>query len=87
MGEEGHFRYLSFGQQEYTSMSVRLLNHVSKMEDVIYPKQLIEYRPIETRSGRPLNRYQTDTIVRPKQLIYWSDFVTRRRRRRRRRML
>jgi hypothetical protein len=29
--------------------------------------------------------YWTDTVVRPKQVIYWSNFMTKRRRRRRRR--
>jgi hypothetical protein len=32
-----------------------------------------------------LRDYETEKIVRPKQVIYWLNFVTRRRRRRRRR--
>jgi hypothetical protein len=58
------------------------LNHVSRMEDIRYPKQLLDYRiwgRIRKRFGWPLD-YKTDIIVRPKCVIYWPNFVTRRKR-------
>jgi hypothetical protein len=53
------------------------------MEDVGYPEQLLDYRPIGRRKRRrpgrslkrPLDRYNRET----KQVIYWPNFVTRRR--------
>jgi hypothetical protein len=52
--------------------------HVSRIGDVRYPKLLIDCRHIaRRRPGRPFKRL-LDTIVRPKQVIYWPDFVTRR---------
>jgi len=47
------------------------------MEHIRYPKHLLGYQPTGRRPGRPLD-YWTDTNVRPKQVIYWPDFVTRR---------
>jgi hypothetical protein len=55
------------------------LNHFSRMEDIRYPKQLFDSGPVgRRRPGRPLD-YWTNTVVRPKQVIYWLNFVTRRR--------
>jgi len=34
----------------------KLLNRVSRVEDIRYPKQLLDYRPIERRLGWPLKR-------------------------------
>jgi hypothetical protein len=34
----------------------KLLNHVSRMEDITYHKQLLDYRPIRRRPVRPLKR-------------------------------
>jgi hypothetical protein len=35
----------------------RITWHFSRMEDIRYPEQLLDYRPIERRrSGRPLKR-------------------------------
>jgi len=43
--------------------------------------KLLDYGPIglRRRPGRPLKSLQTDIIVRPKQVIYWPNLVTRRR--------
>jgi hypothetical protein len=65
----------------------KCVNTDSRLEHIKYPKQLFDYRPAgrrrrrrrRRRSGQPLKRdYWTDTIVRPKQVIYWPNFVTRR---------
>jgi len=62
----------------------KCLNGVNRMEDINYTKQLLDYRPIgRRRHGWPL---KTCTIVRPKQVIYWPNFVTTRRRKRRARI-
>jgi len=45
-----------------------LLNHVSRMEG-------IRYQSISL-TGRPWG-FLTDTVARPKQVIYWPDLVTR----------
>jgi hypothetical protein len=44
------------------------------MEDTGYTKQLLDHRSIGRRRG------WRDTVVRPIQVIYWPNFVTRRRR-------
>jgi hypothetical protein len=33
-----------------------LLYHISRMEDIRYPEQLLDYRPMGRRPGRPLKR-------------------------------
>jgi len=48
----------------------KLLNYVSRMEDIRYPAQLPHYRPIRRRPGRPLKRLLDGyNRVRPKQVI------------------
>jgi len=32
----------------------KCLNHVSRIQDIRYPKNLLDYRPIGRRPGRPL---------------------------------
>jgi len=54
------------------------LQHVSRLEDIRYPEQLLDYRRIGRRPGRQLKR-QTDKTVRSIQVTYWPNFVTRRR--------
>jgi hypothetical protein len=38
----------------------KCLNHVSRMEDIRYPKEIPDYRPVGRRLGRPLNRPQDE---------------------------
>jgi hypothetical protein len=52
------------------------LNHVSRMQGITCPKK--------KKTLTTIKNYWMDTIARPKQAIYWPNFVTRRRRRRRR---
>jgi hypothetical protein len=58
-----------------------LLNHVSRMEDIRYPEQLLDYQPIGRRPGWPLKRLLDRHIMKLKQIIYWPNPVTRRRKR------
>jgi len=65
-------------KKEIAHYKQKWLSHVSRMEDIRFPKQLLDYRPIRRRTGRPLRDYETDKIVRRKQVVYWLNFVTRR---------
>jgi hypothetical protein len=51
------------------------------MEITRYPKHLLDYRPIGIRIPWRLLNHQTDTVVRPRKVIYWPNLVTRRLRR------
>jgi hypothetical protein len=64
------------------------LNRVARMEDIRCQKQFLDYRPVgrrrrrRRRPGRPLKRDSwTDTVVRQKRVIYWTNFSTKRKRR------
>jgi len=54
----------------------KCLNRISRVEDITYPKQLREYRPIGRRPGQT-TKALLDGYSR--EAIYWPNFVTRRR--------
>jgi hypothetical protein len=60
-------------QKKLAQYKLKWLNRVSRMEDIRYPKQLLDYGPLR-RPGRPLK-----TLL-DEQVSYWPNFVTRRRR-------
>jgi predicted RecB family nuclease len=43
-------------EQKSAQYKQKLLNHVSRMQDIRYLKQMLEYRPIERKPERPLKR-------------------------------
>jgi len=51
------------------------------MEDIKQPKELPNYRLIERRAGRPLERLLDVQNREAEQVIYRPNFVARRRRR------
>jgi hypothetical protein len=61
----------------------KCLNHVSRMEDIRYPHNSLT---IDLSVDEDLDDHQrdywTDTVVRPKQVIYWAKFVSSNSRRR-----
>jgi hypothetical protein len=43
-------------ERKWSQCKQRRLNHVSRMEDIRYPKQILDYRPAGKRLGRPLKQ-------------------------------
>jgi hypothetical protein len=59
------------------------LNHVSRVEDITYRKQLLDSRPIgRRRPGRPSQSVLDGYNRKAETVIYWPNFVTKRRKRR-----
>jgi hypothetical protein len=45
-------------EKKLAQYKYKWLSHVSRMKDTRYAKQLLDYRPIERRTGRPFKRLQ-----------------------------
>jgi hypothetical protein len=67
-------------QKKLAQYKQKLLNYVSRMVDIRHPKQLFDCGPTETHDDLDNHEiyYWMDTILRPKQVIYWPNFVTKR---------
>jgi hypothetical protein len=48
------------------------------MEDIVYPKQLLDYRPIVRRPEQPLQRLLDEYNREAEKVIYWPYFLRRR---------
>jgi hypothetical protein len=60
-------------KQKLEQYKQKWFNHVSRIEDIRYPQQLLDYQLHGKR--RP---GEVDTVMRLKQVIYWPNFMTTR---------